>query len=210
MSIEVWFLYVVSIFVVILIPGPLSLYMVSNSINYGVIRSYPAFLGGTLASSLYLIVSATGLGAILTASENMFLILKLMGALYLVYLGVDTIRKSMADTARKSLNGCSLEFPGFNNLFKKAFLLGASNPKDIIFFMAFLPQFISRDHDLVQQILIIVMTWVVVDLVCKLLYGLLSKSVKPMLNTKKSMSLFERSTGGLYVLAGIAAVLIVK
>lgn len=121
MSIEVWFLYVVSIFVVILIPGPLSLYMVSNSINYGVIRSYPAFLGGTLASSLYLIVSATGLGAILTASENMFLILKLMGALYLVYLGVDTIRKSMADTARKSLNGCSLEFPGFNNLFKKLF-----------------------------------------------------------------------------------------
>ncbi|WP_422137651.1 LysE family translocator [Endozoicomonas sp. ALC020] len=210
MSIEVWFLYVVSIFVVILIPGPLSLYMVSNSINYGVIRSYPAFLGGTLASSLYLVISATGLGAILTASENMFLILKLMGALYLVYLGVNTIRKSMADTTSKRLNDCSLQFPGFSNLFKKAFLLGASNPKDIIFFMAFLPQFINRDQDLVQQILIIVMTWVVVDLVCKLLYGLLSKSVKPMLSTKKSMLLFERSTGGLYVLAGIAAVLVVK
>ncbi|MGI9279699.1 MAG: LysE family translocator [Endozoicomonas sp.] len=182
----------------------------SNAMRHGVVRSYPAFLGGTFASLLYLIISATGLGALLTASENLFMLLKVLGAVYLVYLGVTTIRKSITQPTKVSDGMGADTTPEFTRLFKKAFLLGASNPKDIIFFMAFLPQFIQSGQDLLPQIVIIVITWVVVDLMCKLLYGLLAKSVKPLLNTEKSLLLFDRSTGGLYILAGIAAALIVK
>ncbi|WP_257287730.1 LysE family translocator [Endozoicomonas sp. SESOKO2] len=209
MGFEVWVLYLVSIFLVIMIPGPLSLLMVSNSVRYGIIRSYPSFLGGTAASSLYLVVSATGLGVIITASDHLFMMLKVLGAVYLVYLGFMTIRGSINKIPESTTGFESGESPKFNNLFKKSFFLGASNPKDIIFFMAFLPQFISSEKPLLDQIVIVVVTWMLVDLVCKLLYGLLAKIIKPILRTEKSKSIFDRSTGAFYIIAGIAAVLIV-
>ncbi|MGI2027213.1 LysE family translocator [Endozoicomonas acroporae] len=209
MGFDVWSLYLVSIFLVIMIPGPLSLFMVSNSVNYGIFRSYPAFLGGTAASSLYLAVSATGLGVIITSSDYLFMMLKIIGAVYLIYLGFITIKVSIKKITGSQNSLESSGSPKFNSLFKKSFLLGASNPKDIIFFMAFLPQFISSEKPLADQIFIIVMTWILVDLFCKLLYGLLAKSIKPMLNTQKSKSIFDRLTGALYIIAGIAAVSII-
>lgn len=209
MGFDVWSLYLVSIFLVIMIPGPLSLFMVSNSVNYGIVRSYPAFLGGTAASSLYLAVSATGLGVIITSSDYLFMMLKIIGAFYLIYLGFITIKVSIKKMTGSQNSLESSGSPKFNTLFKKSFLLGASNPKDIIFFMAFLPQFISSEKPLADQIFIIVMTWILVDLFCKLLYGLLAKSIKPMLNTQKSKSIFDRSTGAIYIIAGITAVSII-
>ena len=83
MLLETWLLYTTAIFVVILIPGPLSLLMVSNSLNYGILRTTPAFLGGVSASVLLLTASALGLGALLMASEQLFSVLKLAGALYI-------------------------------------------------------------------------------------------------------------------------------
>ncbi len=207
MSFEALSLYVISIFVVIMIPGPLSLFMVSNSVNYGILKSYPAFLGGTVASTLYLVISAAGLGALVVAADNLFALLKILGAIYLVYLGYVTIKESMKGKATDFANAELREAPDFGRLFKKAFLLGASNPKDIIFFMAFLPQFISTDGNLKQQIFIIVITWIVVDLLCKILYGLLAKPIRPFLDTRKNISRFEKSIGVLYIMAGgIAAV----
>ncbi|WP_257279493.1 LysE family translocator [Endozoicomonas sp. ISHI1] len=121
MGFEVWVLYLVSIFLVIMIPGPLSLLMVSNSLRYGIIRSYPSFLGGTAASSLYLVVSATGLGVIITASDHLFMMLKVLGAVYLVYLGFMTIRGSINKIPESTTDFESGESPKFNNLFKKSF-----------------------------------------------------------------------------------------
>ena len=211
MSFEILTLYIIAIFIVIMIPGPLSLFMVSNSVQYGIVKSYPAFLGGTVASSLYLIISATGLGALLIASGKLFFILKIAGALYLIYLGVAAIQKARKTRARMSTTQPIVEVEltevaDFRTLFTKAFLLGAGNPKDIIFFMAFLPQFISADNHLTRQIIIIVAVWIVVDLICKIIYGLLAKFIKPWLTTSTSIARFEKSTGGLYIVAGVAAI----
>ena len=82
MSLETWLLFSGAALVVILIPGPLSLLMISNSLNYGLRRSYPAFLGGVIASICLLSASALGLGALLLASEQLFSALKIVGALY--------------------------------------------------------------------------------------------------------------------------------
>ena len=82
MTLETWLLFSGAALVVILIPGPLSLLMISNSLNYGLRRSYPAFLGGVFASICLLSASALGLGALLLASEQLFSALKIVGALY--------------------------------------------------------------------------------------------------------------------------------
>lgn len=207
MLFETWLLYVTTIFVVILIPGPLSLFMVSNSLTYGIKKTAPAFIGGALASSLYLIASATGLGALLIASEGLFTILKTIGAIYLIYLGVTTwIRAKNA----KGLNINVSEHRTVNkkSMFSKAFFLGASNPKDLLFFIAFLPQFISTQSPLISQLLIIVTTWVVVDLVCKLIYGNSAHLLRPLLATAKNKIRFDKTIGGLFISAGTLAVLI--
>ena len=83
MNLDTWLLFSGAALVVILIPGPLSLLMISNSLNYGLRRSYPAFLGGVFASICLLSASALGLGALLLASEQLFSALKIIGALYL-------------------------------------------------------------------------------------------------------------------------------
>lgn len=143
MSLEMWLLFAGAALVVILIPGPLSLLMISNSLNYGVRRSWPAFLGGVTASVALLSASALGLGALLMASERLFSALKLVGALYLFYLAWQSWTQARRGPATRDIETPALT-PRFNHLFGQAFLLGASNPKDLLFFTAFLPQFSAR------------------------------------------------------------------
>ncbi len=132
MPLEVLITYVLSAFVVVLIPGPLSKFMVANSVQYGIFKSYPAFIGGTVASSLYLIISASGVGVLIVSSPKLYLVLKILGIMYLLYLGIATIRAART-TRHDSVPLNITDTPSFRPLFKKAFLLGASNPKNLIF-----------------------------------------------------------------------------
>ncbi len=145
MSLETWLLFSGAALVVILIPGPLSLLMISNSLNYGLRRSYPAFLGGVIASICLLSASALGLGALLLASEQLFSALKIVGALYLFYLAWQSWQQSRQPSVGAEVPQAA-PVPRFRALFGRAFVLGASNPKDILFFAAFLPQFLSAEQ----------------------------------------------------------------
>ena len=88
MDFNTWLLFAFTIAVVIAIPGPLTLLMINSTIRYGLKKSLPIILGGSLASSILITVSALGLGAVITASATLFNIIKYLGAAYLVYLGV--------------------------------------------------------------------------------------------------------------------------
>src|SRR5690606_13774977 len=142
---ETWLLFSGAALVVILIPGPLSLLMISNSLNYGLLRAYPAFLGGVVASLCLLSASALGLGALLLASEQLFSALKIVGGLYLFYLAWQSWRQSRKPATAAQVPDAQSN-PRFASLFWRAFVLGASNPKDILFFAAFLPQFLNAQE----------------------------------------------------------------
>jgi threonine/homoserine/homoserine lactone efflux protein len=206
MSLETWLLYASAALVMILIPGPLSLLMISNSLNYGVRRSWPAFLGGMTASIALLSASALGLGALLMASERLFSALKLVGALYLFYLAWQSWQES-----RKAAKPVTAEEqpvnPSFRAMFWKAFGLGASNPKDILFFAAFLPQFISAERPMLGQLLVMIATWAVLDLACKLFYGLSAQGAARYLRSGKGQVWFNRISAGLFGGAGAASLL---
>jgi len=206
MSLETWLLFSSAALVVILIPGPLSLLMIGNSLNYGLRRSIPAFLGGVSASICLLTASALGLGALLLASERLFSGLKIAGALYLFYLAYQSWQESRH--AAKPV-GASEEpvNPGFRAMFWRAFGLGASNPKDILFFAAFLPQFISAERPLLAQLLIMIATWAVLDLTCKLAYGLGAHGAARYLRSGKGQVWFNRISATLFGGAGAASLL---
>ncbi|MNF39535.1 Homoserine/homoserine lactone efflux protein [compost metagenome] len=206
MSLETWLLFSSAALIVILIPGPLSLLMVSNSLNYGLRRSLPAFLGGVSASICLLSASALGLGALLLASEKLFSALKIIGALYLFYLAWQSWLESRqaarpANAEEQPVN------PSFRAMFWKAFGLGASNPKDILFFAAFLPQFLSAERPLLTQLLVMIATWAVLDLGCKLFYGLSARGAARYLRSGKGHVWFNRTSAALFGGAGAASLL---
>jgi threonine/homoserine/homoserine lactone efflux protein len=204
MNLETWLLFSGAALVVILIPGPLSLLMISNSLNYGLRRSYPAFLGGVFASICLLSASALGLGALLLASEQLFSALKIVGGVYLFYLAWQSWQQSR-QPAQGAVAPQAVATPRFRALFGRAFVLGASNPKDILFFAAFLPQFLSSSQAFLPQLLIMIATWTVLDLLCKLAYGLSAHGAARYLRSGKGQNWFNRISAGLFGAAGAAA-----
>ncbi len=206
MSLETWLLFSSAALVVILIPGPLSLLMISNSLNYGLRRSYPAFLGGVFASICLLSASALGLGALLLASEQLFSALKIVGALYLFYLAWQSWKQSRQPAQAATVPEAAPK-PRFSALFGRAFVLGASNPKDILFFAAFLPQFLNPDLPFLNQLLVMIATWTVLDLLCKLAYGLGAHGAASYLRSGKGQSWFNRVSAALFGGAGVVSLL---
>lgn len=206
MTLETWLLFSGAALVVILIPGPLSLLMISNSLNYGLLRSYPAFLGGVLASVCLLSASALGLGALLLASEQLFSALKIVGGLYLFYLAWQSWKQSRQPATAAEVPVAQSN-PRFGSLFWRAFVLGASNPKDILFFAAFLPQFLNAQQPFLGQLLIMIATWTVLDLACKLAYGLSAHGAARYLRSGKGQTWFNRISAGLFGTAGAASLL---
>ena len=206
MSAHTWWLFSAAALLVILLPGPLSLLMINNSLSYGVRRSVPAFLGGVSASLCLLSASALGMGALLLASVALFQALQVLGALYLFYLAWQSWRS--AQTASRS---ASISLPAANPsghaLFGKAFALGASNPKDILFFAAFLPQFISASQPLAGQLLLMIATWALLDLACKLFYALSARALARPLRSHTGQLWLNRVSAGLFGVAGGAALL---
>lgn len=206
MTLETWLLFSGAALVVILIPGPLSLLMIGNSLNYGLLRSYPAFLGGVMASVCLLSASALGLGALLMASEQLFSALKVVGAMYLFFLAWQSWKQS-----RKSVSTADVPIPvsrpRFGSLFWRAFVLGGSNPKDILFFAAFLPQFLKADQPFLGQLITMIITWTVLDLACKLFYGLSAQGASRYLRSGKGQSWFNRVSAALFGTAGTVSLL---
>lgn len=206
MNMETWLLFSGAALVVIVIPGPLSLLMISNSLNVGLLRSYPAFLGGVLASVCLLSASALGLGALLLASEHVFSALKIVGALYLFYLAGQSWQQSRQPAVAAEVPVAASQ-PRFGALFWRAFVLGASNPKDILFFAAFLPQFLNPDQAFLSQLMIMIASWTVLDLLCKVTYGLSAHGAARYLRSGKGQSWFNRVSAGLFSAAGAASLL---
>lgn len=209
MTLETWLLFSGAALIVILIPGPLSLLMISNSLNYGLRRSYPAFLGGVFASICLLSASALGLGALLLASEQLFSALKIVGALYLFYLAWQSWQQSRQPAHAAHVPQAPL-VPRFSALFGRAFLLGASNPKDILFFAAFLPQFLSSQQPFLPQLLIMIATWTLLDLLCKLVYGLSAHSAARYLRSGSGQGWFNRVSAALFGCAGVVSLVKAK
>jgi threonine/homoserine/homoserine lactone efflux protein len=204
-SLSVWFLFVAAIFVVIVIPGPLSLLMISNVINHGLKRAWPGIAGGVSASLILLVISAVGLGALIASSPVVFNMAKYGGAAYLAYLGLKTV---LIPVQRSTEDGKSAEVllePKFGLLFRRAFLLGISNPKDILFFIAFLPQFIDPKQGIGGQLTVMVLSWIVVDVGCKLGYGLTAKAVNPFLRSYTGKRLFNGVTGAFFIGTALVA-----
>lgn len=199
MTLELWLLYLAAAIGLSLTPGPNGLLSVTHGACYGFRRTVFTVLGGALGFLILIGVSLAGLGALLAASGSAFEIAKWIGALYLIYLGLRVWRAPppLADAAA-SMSGVSASRPA--RLFFQGFWVAVSNPKGLVFFAAFLPQFMVPGASFLVQLAIFGGTFVLVEIAYELLLARLAQRVAPWLS--KYGRQFNRVTGGAFICLG--------
>ena len=140
MTLSTWLLYVAAVLALTVTPGPSVLMCISTSVQHGPRRALVASLGSTTAIACIMLLSMLGLGTVLAASEVLFSALKWLGAGYLAYLGVTSLLSKASSLA---VPNASAPQVGTRALYARGMLVGASNPKALLFFGALFPQFIE-------------------------------------------------------------------
>jgi len=161
-------LYVIAASAVMITPGPAMLLALNNGATHGM-RVAGFGMAGAMLSDLILVAAVgCGLGALLQASEHLFSLVKWVGAAYLLYLAVVLWR---APVRALGVSGGATAVSGRSTFFR-ALIVGLSNPKGLLFFSAFLPQFIRADQPVAQQYLILAVITASLDCLVMIVYAL--------------------------------------
>lgn len=201
MEVNLWLVYVGIISALIFIPGPSALLCLSHGLKHGSIRTIPTVLGGAIASLLLMSISIVGLGAILAASELAFLFIKIAGAMYLIYLGLRCWNEASFQISNDAKVKKEKNHPSFS-LLSKGFMVGISNPKDLLFFAALFPSFINTQLPHLEQYTILATTWFLIDFIAMFIYASLGTKISPWFSKPINLKLFNRATGGFYISTG--------
>ena len=198
MALHTWLLYLVAAIGLSLTPGPNSLLVLTHGALYGHRRTLFTIAGGAIGFALLIALSMLGIGALLKASAHALTVLKLLGGAYLVWLGIQLWR---APPIRLRPDASADPVPGAT-LLRQGLLTAVSNPKALLFYGAFLPQFIDPRRDLLLQFVVMTATFVLVEIVVEWLLALLAHRVRTVL--ERTGRRFNRACGGLFVAMGLA------
>lgn len=202
MNMHTWWLYCVAVFFFSGIPGPNMLHITMRSIQFGVRQSLPSMLGCMSGLVSLLIISAAGLGGVMLAFPSLFEVIRYLGILYLVYLGVKAWRGSDAPFSMDK-DGEHLQMSAWKKI-RSAFIISASNPKMILFAAAFFPQFIDTSQPQAIQFLILIFTFVGIETFWYTVYGFFGSKIAERLIKPRFRRAFNRFTGSLFVAFGLA------
>ena len=197
-------LFAVAALVLLLTPGPAVLYIVTRSIDQGWRAGLVSVLGVHVGTLAHIFAAAAGLSALLAVSATAFGVVKYLGAAYLIYIGVRRLRDRESRMIREG---------GAPTRLRRAFVDGVVvnvlNPKTGLFFLAFLPQFVTEARGHVgEQIVALGVVFVLLGAVTDSLYALTAGSAARWLRGQPRFLAGERwVTGGLYISLGLAAAL---
>jgi threonine/homoserine/homoserine lactone efflux protein len=198
MALHTWLLYLVAAFGLSLTPGPNSLLVLTHGALHGHRKTLFTVAGGAIGFVVLIALSMVGIGALLKASAHALTVLKLIGGLYLVWLGIQLWRapaiQLRADASKDNTRG--------TELFRQGLLTAVSNPKALLFYGAFMPQFIDPNRDLLLQFAIMATNFVVIEFLVEYLLALLAHRIRPAL--ERVGKKFNRVCGGMFVAMGIA------
>jgi threonine/homoserine/homoserine lactone efflux protein len=199
MNIEVWLTFTVATIGLLSVPGPVVMLLLGYAISGGRSLAVAAIPGVVLGDIFAMSVSLLGVGAILQASAHLFLALKLCGGVYLIWLGV----KIWQSTASPSDVGRPDCIPSRLRIMCNAFLVTALNPKDIVFFVAFLPQFIDPTRPVLPQIVLLELTFGVLVLLSATTWVMVADKASRQLKNPRTQNLVSRFGASWLVGAGV-------
>jgi homoserine/homoserine lactone efflux protein len=203
MTWQIWLAYTTLVFIVILTPGPAAALCMTHAAVNGPRRTLFTIAGLLLSSLTLISLSAAGLGAALAASGTLFVIIKLAGAVYLLYLGVQIWRSPPPLGARADH---PIAGPGVRaspaQLVRTGYLVGVSNPKDLLFFAALFPQFMNAEEDPSYQLVVLSATWLLIAGSITFCYAVMGYRLAAALDRFGPKNLFNRLTGAALMAAG--------
>ncbi len=200
MQTEIFIAYILTVLALMSTPGPSHLLMLSNSAANGFRRSLATAAGDLSANMLQMLAAGLGVSALIMAAPKAFIIIKIAGVLYLVWLGIQMLRKSFkprqaeANAPRTSLKA----------LYLQGFITSATNPKAVVFFAALFPQFISENVAFWPQFLALSAAYIFIDGAFLSVYGFTASRLRKF--TASNASRWIDRLGGIGIL--IAAVLL--
>jgi threonine/homoserine/homoserine lactone efflux protein len=197
---DLWLAFVAASIVLLIIPGPTIALVIGYAMGEGKRAALAIVAGVALGDLTAISLSLVGVGALLAASAELFTVLKWIGAAYLIWLGIRLWRapvneESAAAVAKRS----SLTMLGH------AWLVTALNPKSILFFVAFLPQFLDPTVPYAQQAVLLVVTFVSLAAINALAYALLAGAAGGAIRRPQVRRTINRAGGGVLIGAGVMA-----
>lgn len=200
MDMHLWFAFVAASTALLIIPGPTILLVLSYALSQGRRVAVSMALGVALGDFIAMSASLAGLGALVLASATLFSVIKWIGAAYLVYLGVKLFRSPpVLDTPTQDQPATDSR-----HVFAHAALVTALNPKSIVFFIAFVPQFLTLDTALAPQFAVLISTFVGLAALNALAYALLADRLRQRIARPSVLRWMARLGGGALVAMGIA------
>ncbi|MDQ7955494.1 MAG: LysE family translocator [Rhodocyclaceae bacterium] len=204
MPLELWLAFVAASAVMLVIPGPTILTVISYSMAHGRKANVPLVAAVALGDSTALVLSLLGLGALLATSAFWFTLIKWVGGVYLIVLGIKLLRAGVSPVAQLAAPAAP---QSRWRLFVNTWLVTALNPKGIVFFVAFLPQFISPAADVTRQLWVLAVTFVVLATLNATLYAVFAASARRLLASPRAQRRFHLAGGSLLSAAGLWALM---
>lgn len=198
MPIELWIAFALASTALLAVPGPTVMVVVSYALGKGKSSAWATVPGVTLGDFTAMTVSLLGAGAVLAASASLFTALKLVGAGYLIWLGIQLWR---ADPALKIADGRSRA--DGRRMFWNAYVVTALNPKSIVFFIAFVPQFVDAGEPVLAQFVLLEATFLALAAVNVLIWALLVGEMRARFQRPATLRLVNRVGAGFLIGAGL-------
>lgn len=198
MALHTWLIYLVAVVGLSLTPGPNSLLALTHGALHGHRKALFTIAGGAAGFVALIALSMLGIGVVLQASADALTILKWVGGAYLVWLGIQLWRAPALDLHCSATSSES----GRATLFRQGLLAAISNPKVLLFYGAFLPQFMDPQRGLFAQFVVMATTFAAVECLVEYMLARLAHRVRPLL--ARAGRRFNRVCGGMFAMMGAA------
>ncbi len=203
MSLELWLAFTGATIVILVIPGPTVLLVVSYALGRGRGSGWATVPGVVAGDFVAMTASLAGAGALLAASATLFAVLKYAGAAYLIWLGIQMWRTQ----GTFGQLGAPVDSPK-SAMFWNAFVVTALNPKSIVFFVAFVPQFIDPARPLLPQLAIMEATFLGLAAATVTLWALLAGRLRETVRRPGALKVLTRAGGSVVIGAGLATAVV--
>jgi homoserine/homoserine lactone efflux protein len=198
--IETLLLFLATTFVVVLSPGPAAIAVTGEAVSNGFKRAFLVILGIAVANVSFFVLSATGIAALVIASNVLFTVIKWIGVAYLLYLGLGAI---VGSAGPLHISPSKREAGNRHKAFLKGFVVEASNPKALLYFSALLPQFVDISRPVFPQLAIMCFITFFIDLLCYSLYAYLGHKSSSVAISPFILKGINRTAGGMLIFAGL-------
>jgi len=204
MNYDSWLLFTSIALIATITPGPAIVLVSTHSVTFGTKYSIATMVGNVTGLFIMSLLSVMGLSAIILHSVPIFLLVKGVGAGYLIFLGVKLWRQGFGlDAIQSGVEGGEQPRPRIMKLYCNGLLVALSNPKAIAFTTALFPQFIHPEYPMAQQFCILIATFMFLSFVCLLAYAVMAAETKNRSRRIKLPCVMSKVFGGAFIGSGV-------